>query len=110
MPHQFVDYTIRPLHEHFMDNPPSPKFDIIFDAVALVDPALYKFSNAYMKPNSLFISTGPWPDLKSWGGSTGISKLLSLGCEILKPSFLSSVSAKWTSVYCVVKPLSVADG
>jgi NADPH:quinone reductase-like Zn-dependent oxidoreductase len=102
MSHQFVDYTARPLHEHFMANPPSPKFDIIFDAVALVDPALYKCSNAYIKPKGLYISTGPWPDLKSWGGSNGVSKFLSLGCEILKPSFLSGVNAKWTSVhfYC----------
>ncbi|KAJ8597885.1 NAD(P)-binding protein [Rhizopogon salebrosus TDB-379] len=105
---EFVDYTARPLHEHFMANPPSPKFDIIFDAVALVDPALYKCSNAYMKPKGLYISTGPWPDLKSWGGSTGVSKFLSLGCEILKPSFLSGVNAKWTAVSVTHKQQDLA--
>jgi hypothetical protein len=104
-PYQFVDYTNKPLHEHFLENPPSPKFDIIFDAVALVDPALYKYSNAYMKPKSVFISTGPWPDLKSWGGPTGVSKLLSLGREILRPSFLGGVDAKWTSVHSAIKSL-----
>ncbi|KAG1826965.1 NAD(P)-binding protein [Suillus subaureus] len=79
---EFLDYTSKPLHEQLVENPPLPKFDIIFDAVALVDPALYKHSNAYMKPEGVFISTGPWPDLK-WGGSTGVSKLLSLGYEIM---------------------------
>ncbi len=29
---EFVDYTKRPLHEHFLENPPSPKFHLIFDA------------------------------------------------------------------------------
>jgi hypothetical protein len=109
IPHQFVDYTKKPLHEHFVENPPSPKFDIIFDAVALVDPALYKYSNAYMKPKGVFISTGPWPNLKSWGGSTGVSKLLSLSCEILRPSFLGGVDAKWTSVHSATKSLRAAD-
>lgn len=105
---EFVDYTKKPLHEHFVENPPSPKFDIIFDAVALVDPALYKYSNAYMKPKGVFISTGPWPNLKSWGGSTGVSKLLSLGCEILRPSFLGGVDAKWTMVGVAHKPQDLA--
>jgi NADPH:quinone reductase-like Zn-dependent oxidoreductase len=105
---EFVDYTNKPLHEHFMKNPPSPKFDITFDAVALVDPALYKHSNAYMKRKGVFISTGPLPDLKSWGGPTGISKLLSLGCEILRPSFLGGVDAKWTMVSVSHKPQDLA--
>lgn len=91
-----------------MENPPSPKFDIIFDAVALVDPALYKHSNTYMKPKGVFISTGPWPNLK-WGGSTGVSKLLSLGREILRPSFLGGVDAKWTLVHSATKSLRAAD-
>jgi NADPH:quinone reductase-like Zn-dependent oxidoreductase len=95
---EFLDYTKKPLHEQLVENPPSPKFDIIFDAIALVDPALYKYSNAYMKPKGVFISTGPWPDLKSWGGSAGVSNFLSLGYEILKPSFLCGVTAKWTMV------------
>jgi hypothetical protein len=108
-PHQFLDYTKKPLHEQLVENPPSPKFDIIFDAIALVDPALYKYSNAYMKPKGVFISTGPWPDLKSWGGSAGVSNFLSLGYEILKPSFLCGVTAKWTSVHSATKSLRVAD-
>ncbi|KAG2157418.1 NAD(P)-binding protein [Suillus clintonianus] len=105
---EFVDYTKKPLHEHFMENPPSPKFDIIFDAVGLTDTALYKSSNAYMKPKGVYISTGPWPDLKSWGGSTGVANLLSLGCEILRPSFLGGVNAKWTMVSVNHKPQDLA--
>ncbi|KAG1756458.1 NAD(P)-binding protein [Suillus paluster] len=105
---EFIDYTSKPLHEHFVDNPPSPKFDIVFDAVALVDPALYKYSNAYIKPKGVFISTGPWPDLKSWRGSTGIAKLISLGCEILRPSFLGGVNTKWTMVSVTHKPQDLA--
>ncbi|KAG2061671.1 NAD(P)-binding protein [Suillus hirtellus] len=105
---EFLDYTNKPLHEHLVENPPSPKFDIIFDAVALVDPALYKHSNAYMKSRGIFISTGPWPDLKSWGGSAGVSKFLSLTCEILRPSFLGGVNAKWTIVGVNHKPQDLA--
>lgn len=104
---EFLDYTSKPLHEQLVENPPLPKFDIIFDAVALVDPALYKYSNAYMKPEGVFISTGPWPDLK-WGGSTGVSKLLSLGYEILKPSYLCGVNAKWTMVSVTHNPQDLA--
>ncbi|KAG2158438.1 NAD(P)-binding protein [Suillus bovinus] len=105
---EFLDYTKRPLHEHLVENPPSPKFDIIFDAVALVDPALYKHSNAYMKPKGIFISTGPWPDLKSWGGSTGVSNMFSLVGEIMKPSFLCGVNAKWTMVSVTHSPQDLA--
>lgn len=104
---EFFDYTKKPLHKQLAENPPSPKFDIIFDAVALVDPALYKYSNAYMKPKGAFISTGPWPDLK-WGGSTGISKLLCLGCEIVWPSFLGGVNAKWSMVSVTHNPQDLA--
>ncbi|KAG1891335.1 chaperonin 10-like protein [Suillus subluteus] len=94
---EFLDYTKKPLHEQLLENPPSPKFDIIFDAVALVDPALYKYSNAYMTPKGVFISTGPWPDLK-WGGSTGI----------LRPPFLCGVNAKWTMVSVTHKQQNLA--
>ncbi|KAK0449774.1 uncharacterized protein EV420DRAFT_764194 [Desarmillaria tabescens] len=37
---EFIDYTKQPLHEYLTQNPPSPKFHIIFDAVAVKDPIL----------------------------------------------------------------------
>lgn len=58
---EFIDYTKAPLHEYLAANPPSPKFHIILDAVALIDPSLYTYSPAYLAPNGIFISTGPMP-------------------------------------------------
>ncbi|KAG5651777.1 hypothetical protein H0H81_007416 [Sphagnurus paluster] len=58
---EFIDYTKAPLYEYLAANPPSPKFHIILDAVALIDPSLYTYSPAYLAPNGIFISTGPMP-------------------------------------------------
>lgn len=58
---QFVDYTKAPLHIHLAANPPSTKYDVVFDAVGLADPSLYTHSPAYLAPGGIFISSGPLP-------------------------------------------------
>ncbi|KAG6844721.1 hypothetical protein H0H87_004341 [Tephrocybe sp. NHM501043] len=58
---EFIDYTKAPLHEYLAANPPTPKFHIILDAVALTDISLYTSSPAYLVPNGIFLSTGPMP-------------------------------------------------
>ncbi|KAG6831298.1 hypothetical protein H0H92_011505 [Tricholoma furcatifolium] len=58
---EFIDYTKTPLHEYLAANPPSPKFHVILDAVALTDISLYSNSPAYLAPNGIFLSTGPMP-------------------------------------------------
>ncbi|KAK0494655.1 hypothetical protein EDD18DRAFT_1310370 [Armillaria luteobubalina] len=51
---EFIDYTKQPLHEYLAQNPPSPKFHIILDAVALKDPSLFTHSPAYLAPGGTF--------------------------------------------------------
>ncbi|KAG6821093.1 hypothetical protein H0H93_007252 [Arthromyces matolae] len=58
---EFIDYTKAPLHEYLEANPPTPKFHIILDAVALTDISLYSHSPSYLAPNGIFLSTGPMP-------------------------------------------------
>ncbi|KAK0470504.1 hypothetical protein IW261DRAFT_1516310 [Armillaria novae-zelandiae] len=55
---EVIDYTKQPLHEYLAQNPPSPKFHVIFDAVALKDPSLFTNSPAYLAPGGTFVSTG----------------------------------------------------
>ncbi|KAK0470520.1 hypothetical protein IW261DRAFT_1553740 [Armillaria novae-zelandiae] len=55
---EFIDYTKQPLHEYLAQNPPSPKFHIILDAVALEDPSLFTYSPAYLAPGGTFVSCG----------------------------------------------------
>ena len=58
---QFVDYTKRPIHEVLTDNPSSPKFDVLLEAVGLAYPSLYQCSEEYLVPNGTYISVGPTP-------------------------------------------------
>lgn len=58
---QFFDYTIAPLHEQLLENPPTPKYNVFFDAVGLGDPSLYINSEGYLAPNGIFLSSGPQP-------------------------------------------------
>ena len=58
---QFVDYTKRSIHEELMENPPSPKFDVLLEAVGLAYPLLYQCSEDYLMPNGTYISVGPTP-------------------------------------------------
>lgn len=59
---EFFDYTKAPLHEQLLNNPPTPKFHAILEAVGFGDPSLYSASEAYLAPDGIFISTGPQPD------------------------------------------------
>ncbi|KAF8913591.1 hypothetical protein CPB85DRAFT_1375611 [Mucidula mucida] len=55
---EFIDYTKRPLHEYLSENPPSPKFHLILDAVGLLDPTLFTCSPAYLAPGGTFVTVG----------------------------------------------------
>ncbi|KAF9647155.1 NAD(P)-binding protein [Thelephora ganbajun] len=67
---EFYDYTKQPIHEALVQNPPSSKFDVIFEAVGHAYIPLYTHSEAYLAPNGTYISVGPTPD--------GFSETLSL--------------------------------
>ncbi|EIW84972.1 NAD(P)-binding protein [Coniophora puteana RWD-64-598 SS2] len=84
---EVVDYTKKPLAQHFTENPPSPKFDIIFDAVGLTDQSLYRESEAYLKPEGAFVSTGP-----VLGG------LPSMILQSIRPSWLGGTKRTWKLV------------
>ena len=67
---QFYDYTKQPVHEALVQNPPSPKFDVILEAVGHAYVPLFTHNEAYLAPNGTYISVGPTPD--------GIGEMLSL--------------------------------
>ncbi|KAF8061553.1 hypothetical protein FPV67DRAFT_1704135 [Lyophyllum atratum] len=89
----FIDYTKQPLHEYLAANPPSPKFHIIFDAVALVDPSLYTHSPAYLAPNGIFISTGPMP--KNTSASELWKVVKTVFAAFLTPTWLGGTPRKY---------------
>jgi len=92
---QFIDYTKEPLDQYLTANPPSPKYHVFFDAVALLDPSLYIHSPAYIAPGGVFLSNGPTPKF-------------SLGCiaqivwtihAAAFPTWLGGVPRRWRQVF-----------
>lgn len=71
------------LTEHLCHNPPSTKYHVIFDAVGLVDPSLYTYSEAYLAPNGIFISSGPSPH--SFAISEMLKLIKTIGAMIIPP-------------------------
>ncbi|KAG6841464.1 hypothetical protein C0991_010889 [Blastosporella zonata] len=92
---EFIDYTIQPIHEILITNPPSPKFSVIFDAVGLADPSLYTHSPAYLAPNGIFVSNGPFP--KDASGPE-LWNLVRTIVAISTPQWLGGVPRRWTVV------------
>ncbi|KAH6919009.1 quinone oxidoreductase [Coprinopsis sp. MPI-PUGE-AT-0042] len=62
---EFIDYTKigLPLHEYLVKNPPPVKYNVIVEAVGLLDPSLYTYSKPYLAPNGAFLSVGPQPSM-----------------------------------------------
>ncbi|PFH52444.1 hypothetical protein AMATHDRAFT_140283 [Amanita thiersii Skay4041] len=92
---EFIDYTQVSLPQYLAENPPSPKFHLILDAVALVDPSLYTHSSSYLQPNGIFISTGPTPPSLSFSNVRKIMR--TLGAMII-PSWLGGVGRRYSIV------------
>ncbi|KAF8504133.1 hypothetical protein BU17DRAFT_58327 [Hysterangium stoloniferum] len=91
---EVIDYKVTSVIEHFMLNPPSPKFHDIFDTVGL-SAELFTASPAYLAPNGSFVSVGV---LK--GGFGNI--LMAFVKTELWPSWLGGTNRKY-------KLLSVAN-
>ncbi|EAU88249.1 hypothetical protein CC1G_03921 [Coprinopsis cinerea okayama7 len=88
---EFIDYTkVGPLHEYLAKNPPSPKYNLILEAVGIYDPSLYTYSKSYLAPNGIYTSVGPMPnrDLKSLWDTLRMA-------TIVLPSFLTGFKAKF---------------
>ncbi|KAJ7675563.1 NAD(P)-binding protein [Mycena rosella] len=92
---EFIDYTRAPLVEQFTKRAP-PKFDGIFDAVGLTDPALYLGCGAYLAPGGKYISAGGFPSTrKDFGGP-----LRQVVEGNFRPTWLGGVAAKYAIVTC----------
>lgn len=90
---QFIDYTQISLHQYLEENAPNPKYQVIYDAVALLDPSLYTFSKAYLAPNGVFITTGPMPHGFTISEIWNLLRTLGAICT---PWWLGGVKAKYS--------------
>ena len=70
------------------ENPPSPKFDILLEAVGIAYPSLYRLSENYLAPNGTYVSVGPTPD-----GLVEASSLL--WNAFIKPGWAGGVRRKF---------------
>jgi len=93
---EFLDYTKAPLEKQLSENPPSPKFHAIFDAVGLLDPSLYTQSPAYLVPDGVYISTGPQP--KTINAKEMKMTAKALWQIFLRPRWLGGTKRKWRLV------------
>ncbi|KAG6845017.1 hypothetical protein H0H87_001538 [Tephrocybe sp. NHM501043] len=100
---EFIDYTTRPIHETLLADPPSPKFNIIFESVGLSDPSLYTHSPTYLAPNGVFVSNGPFPKDTSVPELWNAVKTIVAVCT---PRWLGGVPRRWilvTDIYSKAK-------
>ncbi|KAF9036600.1 hypothetical protein BJ165DRAFT_1532722 [Panaeolus papilionaceus] len=92
---EFIDYTKQPLVPYLVKNPPSTKYNVIYDAVGLLDPSLFTSSAAYLAPNGIFISSGPLPKSASL---SEIWNLIRTAGAMVVPSWLGNVNRKYSIV------------
>ncbi|EIW64614.1 NAD-P-binding protein [Trametes versicolor FP-101664 SS1] len=94
---EFFDYTKAPLHEQLVAANVTPKYDVFYETVGILDPALFVHSPAYLGPKGIFLSVGPQ--------GSGIGNIASFAWNVLlRPSFLGGVKRKWKLV--AVKPVA----
>ncbi|KDR81831.1 hypothetical protein GALMADRAFT_276498 [Galerina marginata CBS 339.88] len=89
---EFIDYTKQPLAQYLSNNPPTTKYQVVYDTVGLIDPSLYTYSAKYLAPNGLFISTGALP--KSLALSEIWLAFKTLGAVTI-PAWLGNVNRKY---------------
>ncbi|KAJ3504181.1 hypothetical protein NLJ89_g8070 [Agrocybe chaxingu] len=90
---EFIDYTQEPgLVKRLTEHPPSTKYNIIYDAAGLIDPALYSHSAKYLAPNGIFISTGPIPHTLSF---SEVWKGIRTMFAISMPAWLGNVNRRY---------------
>ncbi|EPQ58438.1 NAD P-binding protein [Gloeophyllum trabeum ATCC 11539] len=93
---EFLDYTKAPLESQLSENPPSPKFHVIFDAVGLLEPSLYTKSPAYTTADGIYVSTGPQPKALNAREMKTTAKMM---WEVfLRPRWLGGTKRKWRVV------------
>ena len=90
---QFFDYTEAPIHKVLAASGSELPFDVVFDAVGLLDTSLYTHSAAYLKPEGTFVSTGPQPH-----GFDILGIIRFLWDVFLHPRFLGGTRRTWRYV------------
>ncbi|KAJ7458909.1 hypothetical protein FB451DRAFT_1507014, partial [Mycena latifolia] len=97
---EFIDYTRAPLVEQLSKR--TSKFDAIFDAVGLTDPALYLNCARYLAPGGRYMSAGGFPSTRKDLGGT----LRQIVEGNFRPTWLGGPAPKFTIVTC---PLGKKD-
>lgn len=92
---EFIDYTLQPIHEYLTSHPPNTPFDVIFEAIGIADSSLYTNSPAYLKPNGVFVSNGPFPSSASVAEIWKFAKTI---LAISTPRWLGGTPRRWTYV------------
>jgi len=100
---EFIDYTKEPLDQYLTANPPSPKYHVFFDAVALLDPSLYIHSPAYIAPGGVFLSNGPTPKFSL----RCIAQIVWTIHAAAFPTWLGGVPRRWSMVMVAHKKESL---
>ncbi|KAJ6627895.1 hypothetical protein B0H10DRAFT_1992537 [Mycena sp. CBHHK59/15] len=98
---EFIDYTRAPWVEQ-LSKRASPKFDGMFDAVGLTDPALYLNCARYLAPGGNYVSAGGFPSTRKDLAGT----LRQVVEGNLRPTWLGGVPPKYGIVTC---PLGKKD-
>jgi len=97
---EVIDYTVSPPEERFVKHPPSPQFDVVFDAVS-TGTKLFTHCESYLKPGGIFISTGPAAGAElSWSKAPILAA--GLAQTYLQPSWLGGI--KRTHKVCLDRP------
>ena len=90
---QFFDDTEAPIHKVLATSGSELPYDVVFDAVGLLDTSLYTHSAAYLKPGGTFVSTGPQPH-----GFDILGIIRFLWDVFLHPGFLGGTRRTWRYV------------
>jgi len=98
---EFIDYTKVDLTKYLVNKAPSPKFNIFFDAVGLINPAMYTSCGAYLAPDGIFVTTGPLPRK---GSISEVWQLLQTFTAMMAPRWLGGPRQAYRVVMVTHKP------
>ena len=90
---KFIDYTTVPLQKYLLEHLPTTKYHVIFDAVGLSDPCLFTYSEKYLAPDGIFISSGPIPKTISMAEAWNVARTL---CAMFVPAWLGGVKRRYS--------------
>ncbi|KAH9484026.1 Zinc-type alcohol dehydrogenase-like protein C16A3.02c [Psilocybe cubensis] len=98
---EFIDYTKKPLYAQLLENPPTTKYHVIYDAVGVIDPSLFTYSEKYLAPNGIFISSGPMPTKISIGEAWKLVKTL---LAMFTPAVLGGINRRYSVIFTKNNP------